>query len=54
MIEQYKCPSWADDDGEVQDCRCGKCDLNENPTGPNYCTTCKHLHITTACMICKS
>lgn len=25
MIEQYKCPSWADDDGVIQDCECGKC-----------------------------
>lgn len=24
-IDQYKCPSYADDNGDIQDCLCGKC-----------------------------
>lgn len=24
-VEQYKCPSYADDNGDIQDCLCGKC-----------------------------
>jgi len=28
--EQYKCKSYADDKGEVQDCTCGKCGYQQN------------------------
>lgn len=24
--EQYKCPSYYDDNNELQDCSCGKCE----------------------------
>ncbi len=27
MTEQYLCKSYADDDGVVQDCTCGKCNI---------------------------
>ena len=26
MVEMYLCPSYYDDDGVLQDCKCGRCD----------------------------
>jgi len=26
MVEMYQCPSYYDDDGVLQDCKCGRCD----------------------------
>ena len=35
IVEQCFCPSYIDDDGNLQDCKCNKCKQHEYPNNTN-------------------